>query len=112
VVGQAARLGRHAILFLASHRPKRRVDEPLVIDGFEGFAYSQYQPLYLNLVVGARSHFTYGFTQSTLRRKGRMTAPQRRRRAALEREHGRPDPKRSSWIQPLPFELRLQNPSC
>jgi hypothetical protein len=93
VVGLAARLGRHAMLFQAQHRPQGPVDEPIVIDGFEGFAYSQYQPLYLNLVVGSVSHFTYGFTQSTLRRKGRMTEQQRRRRAALEREYGRPDPK-------------------
>jgi hypothetical protein len=93
VVGQAARLGRHALLFLAHHRPPLPVSEPLVIDGFESFAYSQYQPLYLNLAVGADSHFTYGFTLSTLRRKGRMTEPQRRRRAALEKNHGRPDPK-------------------
>ena len=92
VMSQAARLGRHALLYLARHRP-HTVTEPLVIDGFESFAHSQYQPLHLNLAVGAESHFTYGLTFSALRRKGSMTEIQRRNRAALERRHGRPDPK-------------------
>src|SRR5580765_5841381 len=53
VMGQAARIARHAMLVLEELRPKGPVPEPLVIDGFESFAYSQYHPLYLNLVVGA-----------------------------------------------------------
>src|SRR5689334_9274021 len=86
------RIGRQAILILQEHAPER-IDEPAVIDGFESFAYSQYHPLYLNLVVGAESHYCYAFTHSELRRKGRMTNRQRRRREWLEREFGRPDPK-------------------
>jgi hypothetical protein len=93
LVGQAARLGRHALLFLAHHRPPGPLAEPLAFDGFESFAYSQYHPLHLHLVVGADSHFTYGFTLSRLRRKGRMTDRQRRRRAAIEATHGRPNPQ-------------------
>ena len=93
VMGLTARLGRHALLYLAAHRPEGPVGEPLVIDGFESFAFSQYQPLHLHLVVGAQSHFAYAFTLSALRRKGRMTAHQRVRRAQLEATHGRPDPR-------------------
>ena len=93
VMGHAARLGRHALLFLHAHRPQGRVAEPLVIDGFESFAFSQYHPLHLNLAVGARAHYVYAFTDAELRRKGRMTARQRRRRAWLERHFGRPDPQ-------------------
>ncbi len=93
VMDQAARLGRHALLFLARHRPQDPVSEPLVIDGFESFAWSQYHPLHVNLAVGARSHFVYAFTDAELRRKGRMTARQHRRRAELERRCGRPDPR-------------------
>src|SRR5882672_4059580 len=89
----AARLGRHALLWLAQHRPRGRVREPLVVDGFESFAFSQYHPLYLNLVVGAESHYAYAFTLTELRRKGRMTARQKRRRAELEARFGRPDPR-------------------
>jgi transposase-like protein len=93
VMAQARRLGRHALLWLWGHRPQGPLREPVVVDGFESFAFSQYQPLYLNLVVGADSHYLYGFTHTRLRRKGRMTAAQKRRRAALERTFGRPDPR-------------------
>jgi transposase-like protein len=93
VMGLAARLGRHALLHLHAHRPAGVIPEPLVIDGFESFAFSQYHPLHLNLVVGAESHLAYAFTLSTLRRKGRMTLRQRARRARIETAHGRPDPR-------------------
>ena len=92
VMGLAARLGRHALLLLHQTRPPR-LEEPLVVDGFESFAYSQFYPLHLNLGLGADSHYAYGFTFSALRRKGAMTPKQQRRRAELERLHGRPDPK-------------------
>ena len=91
-MGLAARLGRHALLYLAAHRPPNPVREPLVIDGFESFAHSQYQPLHLNTVVGAESHFVYGFTQTLLRRKGRMTERQKAKRERMEATYGRPAP--------------------
>jgi transposase-like protein len=93
VMRHAARLGRHALLWLHLHRPRGLVSEPLVIDGFESFAYSQYHPLHLNLVVGARSHYVYALTHCELRRKGSMRPHQRRRRAVLEARYGRPDPR-------------------
>jgi transposase-like protein len=93
VMRLVARLGRHALLYLALHRPRGTLREPLVVDGFESFEFSQYHPLHLHLAVGARSHFVYGLTDSELRRKGRMTALQRRRRNLLERTLGRPDPQ-------------------
>jgi len=93
VMGQMARLGRHALLALELHRAGHEPDEPIVIDGFESFAFSQYHPLHLNLAVGARSHFVYAFTHSELRRKGRMSARQKRVRASIERTFGRPDPR-------------------
>jgi hypothetical protein len=43
--------------------------------------------------VGRESHFFYGFTECEVRRSGRMTQRQRRRRAELEARHGRPDPR-------------------
>ncbi|HTO92498.1 MAG TPA: hypothetical protein VMJ70_15305, partial [Candidatus Sulfotelmatobacter sp.] len=93
VMGQSARLGRHALLFLHQHRPRVPVSEPIAIDGFESFAYSQYHPLHLNVAVGSKSHYVYSFTFAELRRKGRMTAAQQRRRTILEARHGRPSPK-------------------
>ena len=93
VMGQVARLGRHALLLLHELRPKGKITESVAVDGFESFAYSQYHPLHLNLVVGSGSHYSYGFTHVRLRRKGTMTPGQRRRRAAIEEAHGRAEPK-------------------
>jgi hypothetical protein len=93
VMTHLARLGRHALLFLERHRPRGVLREPLVVDGFESFAFSQYYPLHLNLAVGADSHFVYGFTESELRRKGRMTAKQKGKRQQEEQNWGRPDPR-------------------
>lgn len=88
---QIERLGRHCLLFQRLHTPAP--DEPLVIDGFESFEFSQYFPFHLNLAVGAHSHFLYAFTDAELRRKGRMTGAQKVRRTHLELELGRADPK-------------------
>ena len=93
VLRQAARLGRHCLLFHERLRPHGPLAEPLVVDGFESFEFSQYTPVHFHTAVGAVSHFLHGFTDSELRRKGRMTAAQQQRRAELERRFGRPDPK-------------------
>ncbi len=108
VLRHAARLGRHALLYLHEHRPRGPLAEPVVADGFESFAHSQYHPLYLNLVVGSRSHYCYAFTHTELRRKGRMRARQQRRRALLEARHGRPDPR--GIEQGTALALRLAAP--
>jgi transposase-like protein len=93
VLRQTERLGRHCLLFHERHRPRRALTESLAIDGFETFEFSQYTPVHFHTAVGRLSHFVYGFTDSELRRKGRMTPAQRRRRLTLERAFGRPDPR-------------------
>jgi transposase-like protein len=94
VLRQTVRLGRHCLLFHARLRPLGGAPaEALALDGFESFEFSQYTPIHLHAAVGAASHFVYGVTDSELRRKGRMTEAQKRRRAALEARDGRPDPK-------------------
>jgi hypothetical protein len=93
VARHLARLGRHCLLFHSALLRNLRLEEPLVIDGFESFEFSQFFPFHANLAVGARSWFLYHFTDSPLRRKGRMTETQRLRRAELEARLGRPDPK-------------------
>ena len=91
--GHTERLGRHCLLFQEQFRARATLNEPLVIDGFESFERSQYHPFHHNLAVGAKSQFLYAFTDAELRRKGRMTAYQKRRRSELEERFGRPDPK-------------------
>jgi transposase-like protein len=93
VACRVERLGRHCLLLNEMLRPKGPPAEPVVLDGFETFEHSQYAPMHLNLLVGARSWLVYGFTESELRRKGRMTDWQKKRRLQLEERHGRPDPR-------------------
>ena len=93
VMTHAERLGRHALLFLEKHRPKALPTEPLVVDGFESFEFSQFHPLHLNLAIGAHSHFLYAFSDAELRRKGRMTPAQKRKRCRLEARYGKPHPR-------------------
>jgi hypothetical protein len=89
----AARLGRHCLLLHERLRPHRPLLEPLVLDSFQSFEFSQYHPTLYHFAVGKDSHFIHGFTDSELRRSGRMSAHQKRRRARLEAEWGRPDPR-------------------
>lgn len=112
VMRHGARLGRHALLYLWRHRPRGPLAEPVVGDGFESFAHSQYHPLYLNLVVGAHSHYCYAFTHTELRRKGRMRAAQKRRRAQLEQRFGRPDPRGIELGTALALKLAAPEPQA
>ena len=96
VLTHAARLGRHCLLFHEEQRPRGPLREPIALDGFESFEYSQFHPTRSHVVAGKRTHFFYGFTVSELRRSGRMTAAQKRRRAELERTLGTPDPGQST----------------
>jgi len=65
----------------------------VVVDGFESFELSQYYPIHHHVAVEKDTDFFIHFTDSELRRKGRMTEHQKQRRRELERKHGRPDPK-------------------
>jgi len=67
--------------------------QDVVVDGFETFELSQYYPFHHHVAVEKGSDFFIYFTDSELRRKGRMTPHQKKRRLELESIHGRPDPK-------------------
>jgi hypothetical protein len=89
----ANRLGRHCQLFHEQHRPKGELTEPIALDGFQSFEYSQFHPTWYHVVAGTESFFFYGFTESELRRSGSMTASQKRTRLLIESKHGKPDPR-------------------
>src|SRR5262245_20000550 len=93
VLGLAARIGRQCLLFHEQQRPSGELHEPLVLDGFRTFEWSQYHPTEFHLLIGQQSHYVHGFTDSELRRSGGMRSGQRRKRAALEARQGRPDPR-------------------
>ncbi len=88
-----SRMGRHALLF--HQRMLEGVQPPsaIVVDGFESFELSQYFPMHHNLAVEKGTDFLIYFNDSPLRRKGRMTAYQKKRRQELEEQLGVPDPK-------------------
>ena len=90
---QASRLGRHCLLFERERGPKQPPAEPLALDGFVTFELSQYWPFEINTLVGTQSLYWYAFTDSELRRSGRMKTSQKARRAELEGRHGRPAPQ-------------------
>ncbi|MCP5055539.1 MAG: hypothetical protein GY937_02315 [bacterium] len=90
---QLGRAGRHCLAYHELRRPRTPPVEPLVLDGFETFEFSQYWVTHLNTVVGAESHYVYATTVSELRRKGRMTRRQKERRKELEARYGRPHPR-------------------
>lgn len=93
VAHQIARLGRHCLLFQA--RELGRIGElrEIAIDGFESFEWSQYFPFHHNVAVDVESGYFLFHTDSPLRRKGRMTALQKARRAKFEEELGRAYPR-------------------
>jgi len=88
---QASRLGRHCLLFEKEHGWKGVPAEALVLDGLVSFEYSQYWPFETNVLVGSDSYYAYAFTDSELRRSGRMTVRQKARRRQLEERYGIPD---------------------
>ena len=76
----SARLGRHALLLQAlALQHLAGIDEPVVLDHFEGFVLSQLDALGLATPVGHHSWFVYGVDPAPHRRGGRLTAAQKRK---------------------------------
>jgi hypothetical protein len=78
VTRNAARLGRHAILLLATARGDLLgcVDEPFVLDHFETFEFTQDYPFGVGTVVGSRSWYVYDLDPAPHRRTGRVSDAQ------------------------------------
>jgi hypothetical protein len=93
VAHHIARLGRHCLLFEGRSLSRLSITGDVVIDGFESFELSQYFPFHHNVAVEVDTGYMLYHTDSALRRKGRMTTHQKRRRAELEARFGRPDPR-------------------
>ena len=84
----AARLGRHCFLLHTQLTANAQPEGPVVLDGIESFEFSQYFPFLHHVLVEANTSFFWHFTDSPLRRKGRMTTAQKRRRQELEEQLG------------------------
>ncbi len=93
VAHYVARLGRHCLLLQANELTRIGHLREIVVDGFETFEWSQYFPFHHNVAVDVASGYFLYHTDSPLRRKGRMTAHQKVRRAVLESTLGRAHPR-------------------
>lgn len=83
ILNRLSRLARQAIAVHSQLRTTMTLQEDLVADGIESFVGSQYWPNAFTLLVGAQSQYLYSVDYAQLRRKGRMTEAQRRRRDEL-----------------------------
>ena len=90
VTRRSRRLGRHGLLLHQIALRDLHLSEAVVVDDFDSFAGSQYFPCTLPTATGSRSWFLYGFSFARERRRGTMSPVQKKRRARLERLHGRP----------------------
>ena len=74
----AARIGRHSLLLHAMFLERiDAIDEPVVLDHFETFVYSQDDRLGIATSIGQRSWFAYGIQAAPHRRTGKRSARKR-----------------------------------
>lgn len=89
VRGRKAKMNRWGLLKHAKFLEQVTVEEPIVYDGLENFAYSQYDPNNINQAIGKDSFFVYDFNFSPLNRKGKMTSAQVKKKEKIEKKFGR-----------------------
>jgi hypothetical protein len=82
-------LARHASDWHLNRLDGALLDGPFQLDELESFEANRYQPVTVPVLIDRSSLFIVATEVGPLRRKGRMTATQRRRRTEHERRHGR-----------------------
>lgn len=82
-------LARHASDWHANQLDGAILCGPFQLDELESFEANRYQPVTVPVLIDRSSLFIVATEVGALRRKGTMTAMQRRRRAEHERRHGR-----------------------
>jgi hypothetical protein len=102
------RLGRHCLLFHARMMKQAPPLADIAIDSFVSFEQSQYHPFHFHVSVDRNTAFFPYFTDSEVRRSGRMTDRQKRRRQQLELLRGKPDPQavRKDVLEMLQYVTR------
>lgn len=84
ILNRISRLARQSLAIHSKLKNSICLQENMVADGFESYTTSQYFPNNIHLLVGKRSQFLFAMDYANLRRKGRMTEEQKRRREILE----------------------------
>jgi len=82
-------LARHASNWHVNRLDGALLEGPFQLDELESFEANRYQPVTVPVLIDRSSLFIVATEVGALRRKGVMTASQRRRRAEHERIHGR-----------------------
>ena len=84
ITNRIARLARQSMAIHAELCSDLSLKEDLVADGFESFTRSQYFPNNIQLLIAKESQFWLVSDYAHLRRKGRMTALQKKRNETMK----------------------------
>jgi hypothetical protein len=87
ITNRIGRMARQAMALQAELLDGFVPNEDLVTDGFESFVSDQYQPNNIHLLTGKVSQFLFTYDCAHLRRKGRMTAQQKKERTGREAKY-------------------------
>ena len=90
IQNKISRLARQAMGLHGRLTAGLELKEELAADGFESYCVSQYYPNNIHLLAGRDSQFLYHANYVTIRRKGRMTEEQKKKRRKLERVYRAP----------------------
>ncbi len=99
-------LARHAATFQTNRLAAARLDGPFQLDEMESFEGNRYQPVTVPVLIERRSLFLVATAVGPLRRKGRLTPQQARRRAEHEARHGRRPSHSRAAVQQVLARLR------
>ena len=83
------RIARHSRRLHQARLASASISGIFQLDEMEAFETNRYKPVSIPIVIEKRSYFVVATATAPLRRKGRMTPAQLRKRAHLERLHGR-----------------------
>lgn len=100
-------LARQARGFQENRLDTARLTGPFMLDELESFEANRYQPVTVPVLIEPGSFFLLASEVGPLRRKGRMSPDQHRRRAAHEARHGRRPTHASIAVRQVLQRLRL-----
>lgn len=112
VLGVARRTVERRFLWLARHAAEfhrnrlAALDGPFMLDELETFEANRYQPVTVPVLIEPRSLFLIASAAGPLRRKGRMTPTQKRRRTEHEARHGRRPSHSAAAVRAVLLRLR------
>jgi hypothetical protein len=90
ILNRLERLSRNCLAMQHRLYSESPLHENLCADGFESFDRSQYFPNHISVLVGSQSQHLLAFSHTTIRRKGRMTQPQKKHRQEIEKQYRAP----------------------